>query len=275
MSGFAPRKRFSQNFLTDPGTADKIVAALEIVPGDVVIEIGPGKGMLTERLVASSAARIIAVDVDERAIEHCRTLPWASDPRVEFVCADFLTLDLAALFSPSTRTACKVIGNIPYSITSDILFRLFEIRKVAGRAVIMMQREVARRLVADLGTKEYGILTVATTLAGAARLLFHVKPGSFFPRPDVTSSVVRFDLDDSDRFGVAMDEFMPFVRALFSQRRKVLVNALEHFCQQHLGISARSRVGSTGPIDIEKRRAEELRVEDMVVLYSELMKVPA
>ncbi len=275
MSGFAPRKRFSQNFLTDPGTADKIVGALEIMAGDVVIEIGPGKGMLTERLVASRAARIIAVDVDERAIDHCRTLPWAADPRVEFVHADFLSLDLAALFGPTPRSACKVIGNIPYAITSDILFRLFEVRKVVGRAVIMMQREVARRLVADLGTKEYGILTVATSLAGAARLLFHVKPGSFFPRPDVTSSVVRFDLDDSDRFGVAMEEFMPFVRALFSQRRKVLVNALEHFCQQHLGTSARSRAGSTGPIDIEKRRAEELRVEDMVVLYTELMKVPA
>jgi len=273
MSGFAPSKRFSQNFLTDPGTADKIVAALEIKPGDVVVEIGPGKGMLTQRLVASAAARIVAVDLDQRAIDHCRTLPWAGNPRVDFVQADFLALDLSGVFGATDRASCKVIGNIPYAITSDILFRLFEVRKVVGRAVIMMQREVARRLVAERGTKEYGILTVATTLAGSARLMYHVKPGSFFPRPDVTSSVVRFDLDETDRFGVSMADLMPFVRATFSQRRKVLVNSLDHYCTQHLGRSARSCIPFTAAIDIEKRRAEELTVQEMVALFTGLQQV--
>jgi len=272
MSGFAPSKRFSQNFLTDPGTADKIVAALDIVAGDVVVEIGPGKGMLTERLLASPAARVIAVDLDQRAIEHCRTLAWAASPRVEFVHADFLSIDLTNVFGDVDRTSCKVIGNIPYSITSDILFRLFDLRTVVSRAVIMMQREVARRLVSDKGTKEYGILSMATRLAGDARLLFHVKPGSFFPRPDVTSSVVRFDLDAGDRFGVKMSEVMPFIRAAFSQRRKVLVNALDHYCLQHVGRSARQCTQQTASVDIEKRRAEELTVEEAVGLYKALTR---
>lgn len=278
MSGFAPQRRFSQNFLTDPSTADKIVAALDIQPGDVVMEIGPGKGMLTQRLAASAAAKIVAVDLDPRAIEHCQRQDWASPSRVEFIQADALTVDLASIFVGTEPSARKVIGNIPYSITSDILFWLFQHRARIGRAVIMMQREVARRCVADKGTKDYGILRMATQLASQASLLFHVKPGSFFPRPDVTSSVVRFMMHPADPYEVPMEEIMPFIRAAFSQRRKVLVNALESYCAQTLGTSARELVRKHRGqlrLNIETVRAEECTVEQLIGLYTDLRGVLA
>jgi 16S rRNA (adenine1518-N6/adenine1519-N6)-dimethyltransferase len=270
MKAFAPKRRFSQNFLTDPGTADKIVGALEITAGDHVLEIGPGTGVLTQRLAASAAMAVIAVDVDPRAVDHVRQAPWSKGGRVDVRERDVLTIDPSEIMPSCDRQHRKVIGNIPYGITSDILFWLFGARKHVGRGVIMMQREVAKRCTATKGTKEYGILAVATWFASEAKLLFTVKPGSFFPAPDVTSAVVRFDLREADPLPVDMEVFMGFVRSAFGQRRKVISNGIDMYCRQRWGRGIRDLVHQGLPVDPTKRRAEELAPDELYALWASL-----
>jgi 16S rRNA (adenine1518-N6/adenine1519-N6)-dimethyltransferase len=265
MSGFAPRKQFSQNFLTDPRTADKIVQALESGDGDVVLEIGPGTGVLTQRLLRTPAASILAVDLDPRAIEHLRQQPWAKDKRLVVREGDALKIDPTVEWPDVTREHRAMIGNIPYSITSDLLFWALEHHRSTSRVVMMMQREVARRCVAQPRTKEYGVLRVATWLYSEAKILFHVQPGSFFPRPDVTSSVVRFTLRENPAANVDPVAFMAFVRAAFSMRRKVMSNALQDW-RRRMNIDVRT-CGDVGGHDLTKTRAEELSPEQLADLY--------
>ncbi|MBU3741781.1 MAG: ribosomal RNA small subunit methyltransferase A [Candidatus Kapabacteria bacterium] len=272
MKAFAPKRRFSQNFLTDPRTADAIVQALEIHQGDHVLEIGPGTGMLTQRLAASQAKRIVAVDVDPRAIQHIKAAQWASGGRVEAVESDILRMSLDDVFPGVDPAQVKVIGNIPYAITSDILFWAFQARRSMACCVMMMQREVARRCVASCGTKEYGILAIATWYASKPSLLFHVKPGSFFPAPTVTSSVVRFAMREADPLPLAMNRYMDFVRAAFGQRRKVISNGIDAYCRTTWGIGVKQLLAADlpMPIDPRRRRAEELTPEQIHELWRTL-----
>ncbi|MBK7577289.1 MAG: ribosomal RNA small subunit methyltransferase A [Ignavibacteria bacterium] len=265
MSGFAPRKQFSQNFLTDPRTADKIVQSLGTGPGDVALEIGPGTGVLTQRLLRTPASSILAIDLDPRAIEHLRQQPWAQDKRLVVREGDALKIDPATEWPDIAREHRAVIGNIPYSITSDLLFWALEHHRSTSRVVMMMQREVARRCVAQPRTKEYGVLRVAAWLYSEAKILFHVQPGSFFPRPDVTSSVVRFHLRESPAANVDPIAFMSFVRAAFSMRRKVMSNALQDWGRR-MSIDVRT-CGEIGGHDLTKTRAEELSPEQLAELY--------
>ncbi|MDZ4746320.1 MAG: 16S rRNA (adenine(1518)-N(6)/adenine(1519)-N(6))-dimethyltransferase RsmA [bacterium] len=263
MSGFAPKKGLSQNFLTDPKTADKIVKSLEATAGDAILEIGPGTGVLTQRLI-KTGANIVGVDVDQRAIDHVKAQAWASSPLLTLTQADVLTLQLRNVFPRRDITAVgrKVIGNIPYSITSDILFWLFEQRKDIERAVIMMQREVAQRLVAEPRSKEYGVLSIASWFASETKILFHVKPGSFFPKPAVTSSVVLFRFRREDPIDATMGDFMAFVRASFSQRRKVLSNSLRTYLQGDNRATA-----LVEGVDLGRTRAEELTPMQLFDVY--------
>jgi 16S rRNA (adenine1518-N6/adenine1519-N6)-dimethyltransferase len=256
MKSFAPSRRFSQNFLTDPRTAQRIVDALDIQAGDVVVEIGPGKGVLTERLLRTSARSVVAVDLDARAIAHIRAQDWAATERLRLIQDDILNINLHSFMHEGSRLL--VLGNIPYAITTPILFWLFESRAVITRFVLMMQREVAQRCVAGPRSKEYGILAVASWYAAQARLLFSVAPGAFFPRPSITSAVVRFDVRQSDPVSTPFAQFMDFVRASFSQRRKVLLNALASWSQRVLGQSIRDIGKTTHSYDLGRLRAEEL-----------------
>ncbi len=279
MSGFAPKRQFSQNFLTDPKTADKIVAALDAAAPDCVIEIGPGTGVLTHRLL-KTGAHIVAVDVDQRSIDHIRAEPWAKSPLLHTMLADVLTLDIRSVCGKGheaqgrgreaqgsqVTSASKVIGNIPYAITSDILFWLFEQRSHLERAVIMMQREVAQRLVAEPRTKEYGVLSVAGWFASEPKILFHVKPGSFFPKPSVTSSVVLFKFRQTDPVDASMADFMAFVRGAFSQRRKVLSNSLRTYVQGR----SPSDLAASGGVDLARTRAEELTPMQLFDVFSSI-----
>jgi len=269
MSSFAPSKRFSQNFLTDPSTANKIVDALQIIEGDVVLEIGPGTGVLTQRLLRSVAPSILAVDLDPRSIEHLRQQPWAKDKRLVLREGDALAVVPEKEWPTITRDHRLIIGNIPYSITSDLIFWAFHHHDSTSRAVIMMQREVARRCVAQPGTKEYGVLSVATWLYSEAKILFHVQPGSFFPRPDVTSSVVRFMMRHKSAEDVDAERFMEFVRAAFSLRRKVLTNSLNDWARR-MQIDLRTNSIVAG-VDLAKTRAEEHSPAILSDLFKELV----
>jgi 16S rRNA (adenine1518-N6/adenine1519-N6)-dimethyltransferase len=266
----APKRRYSQNFLTDQKIALKIVASLSIDEHDVVVEIGPGKGALTRWLCASETYKVLAVDVDERSLAFVAHQDWFDTDRIKLINNDILSLSMTdiALQFPGKRI--KVIGNIPYSITSSILFWLFDQRRSITSAVIMMQREVARRCAGKPGSKDYGILSVAAWFAARTEVLFHVNAGSFFPKPEVTSSVVRFTMRTSDPGWASFDDFMNFTRAAFGQRRKVMSNTLNSWLQQH-GITDEILSGEVNGISLKMARTEQLTPEQILSLYQTLI----
>lgn len=263
----APKRRYSQNFLTDGRTAAKIASFLEATPDDVVVEIGPGAGALTQHLVQLACQKVITVDLDPRTEEALAELRGRSGARLDVRIGDILEVSIPDVFVNVPREHRLVIGNIPYAITSDILFWLFEAREQISRAVIMMQKEVALRCTARPGTKDYGILSVATWYTSTASLVLTVQPGSFFPRPSVTSAVVRFRM--RTQFPpVPFAPFMTFVRAAFSQRRKVLSNALATWAR-NVGVDLKS-IALPQELQIATQRAEALSPEQLVELYQRL-----
>ncbi len=268
MKGFAPKRQFSQNFLTDVGIARNIVGQLLLREGDNVLEVGPGKGALTKLLLETPVTFVHAVDLDPRAPEYLALQPWAVSQRFRCSVQDALLVQVGGLFPDVAREHRKIIGNIPYAITSELLFWAFSQHLHAARVVFMMQREVAKRCVAQPGTKDYGILSVATWLHSEAKIAFHVQPGSFFPRPEVTSSVIAFSLRETLPLQLDAGSFMEFVRAAFSQRRKVLSNALASWGSRH-GKNLRTTIGV---VDLTRTRAEELTPEALAVLYLDILK---
>ncbi|RPH33979.1 ribosomal RNA small subunit methyltransferase A, partial [bacterium] len=222
-----PRKSLGQNFLRDDRIARKIVDAVGPRPGDVVLEIGPGEGALTKHL-AASGARLVLVELDERAVLQMRGLYEGAG--VQVLHQDVLTVDLDLLADSMSTERLRVVGNIPYYITSPILFHVLDNRRRVRDLTMMVQREVARRLAAVPRTKAYGILSVFCQLFADVEILFDVQPGSFHPRPDVTSSVVRLMMLDGPRFALRDEQFFRgMVRSVFGKLRKTLRNALRYF----------------------------------------------
>ncbi len=215
-----PKKSLGQNFLRDPNTIRKIAASVEAPAGAPVVEIGPGTGALTEELL-QRYPDLTAIEVDERAVEHLReTLPG-----LDVQHGDVLDTDWASL-AEEKGEKLWVVGNLPYYITSPILFSLLDARRHLRRAVVMMQKEVAERLVAVPHTKAYGILSVQTQLLCRPTLLFDVSRHVFHPKPDVTSAVVALDFD-APNLGVDVEQMRRTVRTAFNQRRKTLRNSLK------------------------------------------------
>lgn len=252
-----PKKSLGQNFLRDPNTIRKIADAVQAPPGAPVVEIGPGTGAMTAELLARYPS-LVAIEVDARAVAHLEGALPALDVRQQ----DVLTTDWAAL-SAELGGPLYVIGNLPYYITSPILFALVEARAAIREAVVMMQLEVAERLVAAPRTKAYGILSVVFQRYADVKLLFRVPPTVFYPQPEVTSAVVRLAFRaDAAPPSPAEDHFRAVVRAAFNQRRKTLHNSLSAW--------TRGR-GRALPEDLAKRRAEEL-TPDQFFMLSEYLR---
>jgi 16S rRNA (adenine1518-N6/adenine1519-N6)-dimethyltransferase len=246
----APKKSLGQHFLRDPNTIRKIADALGAPPEAPVVEIGPGTGALTA-VLAERYARLAALEVDARAVAHlAETLP-AVDVRQQ----DVLEADWPAL-AAEVGGPLWVIGNLPYYITSPILFGLLGARAHLRRAVLMMQKEVAERLVAVPRTKAYGILSVQTQLWSRPSLLFEVSRHVFFPKPDVTSAVVALDFDGPAP-DVDPEALRRVVRAAFNQRRKTLRNSLK---------AVAAEAGREVPEAVSGLRAEALAPADFVAL---------
>jgi 16S rRNA (adenine1518-N6/adenine1519-N6)-dimethyltransferase len=223
-----PRKSLGQHFLRDRNIVRKIIEAVNPQPGDRILEIGPGDGALTT-LLAPAAGMLLAVEIDRRAVQSLTRTITGNNIRI--LNADILTIDLEALTSENgARTPLRVVGNIPYNITTPIIFHLLEFRTSFRDATLMMQREVARRLASPPGTKEYGIPSVIGQLLADIHILFDVPPTAFYPKPKVTSSVLRLVPLDGTRYPVAdFDFFRRMVRFVFGQRRKTLRNSLRSF----------------------------------------------
>jgi 16S rRNA (adenine1518-N6/adenine1519-N6)-dimethyltransferase len=259
------KPKFGQNFLVDDKARQAIVDALGDVSGQTVIEIGPGHGAITS-LLAGRAKRLVAVELD-RALAAELSFRFREQPGVEIVVGDVLEADLAT-FVPHGETV-DVIGNLPYYITSDILLKLFAAGRdgLLGRAVLMMQREVAERVAAAPGVKEYGLLSATAQMHATADTLFTLPPEAFNPPPEVHSTVLR--LHFAPRFAelrVDAAGFDGFLKQVFAQKRKTLQNNL-----RAAGFAA-ELVAKAWPEGVPAQaRAEELGLETMAELYRGLV----
>jgi len=222
--GFMPAKpKLGQNFLHDASAIRRIVAALGDVSEETVVEIGPGNGALTG-VLAHHAARLIAIELDRELARRLRS--FVGSQRVSIVEQDALQFDFTALAAEAGRKLV-VVGNLPYYITSPILLHLAASHAALDRAVLMVQREVAERIVAPPGSRDHGLLSVTAQMYGPAEALFTLPPGAFSPPPQVYSTVFRWRF--APRFAsLKVDEhaFLAFARKAFAQKRKTLANNL-------------------------------------------------
>jgi 16S rRNA (adenine1518-N6/adenine1519-N6)-dimethyltransferase len=232
----AVKPKLGQHFLVDDSAALEIIAALGDISERTVLEIGPGRGALTT-LLAKRTRRIIAIELDRVLAAQLR-MNFSLTPNVEIVEGDILAIDFDSLFGPkpgSTRPGMehkiervRVLGNLPYFITSDILLRLFEYRKYFDELILMVQREVAERLAAKPGKSEYGLLSATAQLYAQVDNLFTLPPGSFSPPPKVHSTVVRLSIKPKlESLHVPETGFINFLKLAFGQKRKTLMNNLK------------------------------------------------
>lgn len=251
-----PIKRLGQHFLVDRNTIRRIVGRLDAPPQARIVEIGPGLGALTGDLV-EQYDDYVAIEIDGRAVEHLRE----RFPKIDVRQMDILDVDYAELSLDGT-VRLWVIGNLPYNITSQILFGLLEV-SVIERAVLTMQKEVAERLVAKPRTKAYGILSVLTQLFARPEICFHISPNVFRPKPDVWSSTVRLDFPGptDPRRSVDPSYLRMVVRTAFNQRRKTLRNSLRQVAEEQ---------GLDVPESWASKRAEELSPLEFVALTKAL-----
>ncbi len=221
--GLHTSKRLGQNFLVDETVVDRIVAAAGVTPGDAVLEIGPGIGTLTQGL-AEAGAKVVAVELDRRLVEVLAdTLAGYDNVRV--VHGDILKTDISREMATASF---KVVANLPYYITTPILMAILEQRLPVSVLVTMVQKEVAERMVAAPGGKDYGALSVAVQYYTAPEIAFHVPPQAFIPAPAVDSAVIRCVVRREPPVAVMNEAtFFRVVKAAFAQRRKTLANAFK------------------------------------------------
>ena len=260
-------KSLGQNFLIDDGFLSRIVEGASPDKGDRVLEIGPGMGFLTEKL-AAAAGSVTAVELDETLCTILKEV-FAEEEHIEILHEDALKLDFAALAERTVQKGFdrpfKIVANLPYYITTPLLFYFLDHREYWSEMVIMVQKEVAERVVASPGGKDYGVLTLMTAFDADAEILLHVPASAFEPRPSVDSAVLRLVRRDAPPFAVTDKKaFRSLVKAGFGQRRKTLSNALKNsglFPDKTSAGSLLEKCGIDGG-----RRGETLSFEEYAVL---------
>ncbi|MCU1333575.1 MAG: dimethyladenosine transferase [Candidatus Angelobacter sp.] len=273
-SGTVKKPKLGQNFLADVGAAEQIVDALGDLSNSVVVEIGPGKGALTQ-VLARRARQLIAVELDRMMSTELR-FRYRLQPHVEIIEADVLKLDFRTVLNrtigplndlrPLKPSRARVVGNLPYYITSDILLRLFEFHEQFDVIVIMVQREVADRIAARPGTRDYGMLSATAQLYTKVENLFTLPPEAFSPPPKVHSSVLRMTV--SPRFAELQIEpakFIAFLKTAFAMKRKTLLNNLKKDYSEEIIRSTLKEAGIRADV-----RAEAVPLETTAQVFRKL-----
>ncbi len=245
-----PKKYLGQNFLFDPSILRKIVETAKIKHDDTVVEIGPGLGALTKMLI-EAAKKIIAIELDYELYEKLK------DELKEFKNIELIHGD-ALKYSYEELEPFKVVANIPYYITTPIIFRLIQARKNLKSMTLTIQKEVAQRIVGKPGTKDYGVLSIAVQYYANPELKFIIPKGAFRPVPKVDSAVIHIEILDKPRVTVIDEKlFFKIVRTAFAQRRKTLSNSLKSISMDIKEILIDAGIDPS-------RRAETLRIEEFV-----------
>lgn len=264
------QKRFGQNFLIDGHVIEKIIRAADITKDDIVLEIGPGIGTLTQYL-AEAAKKVYAVEIDKNLIPVLEETLCEYD-NVNVINEDILKVDIKKLLGE--KNTCKVVANLPYYITTPIIMRLFEEHIPAESVTVMVQKEVAQRMQAAPKTKDYGALTLAVRYYAEAYIAANVPPNCFIPRPNVGSAVIRLTKWDKPVVQVE-DEALMFklIRASFNQRRKTLQNGINNFPELSFTKEEVSNALCSMGLD-ENIRGEALTLEQFAELANILNCIP-
>ena len=254
------KKRFSQNFLTNEHAAKRMVEALDLKENETVLEIGPGKGILTKYLIEKSN-NVIGVEIDRRLCFFLEK-KFFGNKNSTIINKDFLKVDLNQWASSENKI--KVIGNLPYQITSPVLSVLIDNKQLIELAVLMVQKEVAQRICAQSNSKDWSPLSIAVQLFSDVKILFKLKPTSFFPPPKVSSAVIKISFLKNPKLKIKNGNlFFKLVKASFAQRRKTILNSLSS--NYNIDKTKLSLVLEKAKIDL-KRRAESLSIEEFSVL---------
>jgi 16S rRNA (adenine1518-N6/adenine1519-N6)-dimethyltransferase len=276
--GLNRKPKLGQHFLIDEAAGMRTVEAMGDLSQSTVLEIGPGRGALTA-LLARRARRLIAIETDRVLAAQLR-MNFSLTPNVEIIEGDILAIDFDTVFGPkpgSTRPGinqhpepARVVGNLPYFITSDILLRLFQYRRYIESIVLMVQREVADRLAAKPGKSEYGLLSATAQLYSRVEKLFTLPPDSFLPPPKVHSTVVRLTIDSRlEVLRVPEAEFIKFLKLIFGQKRKTLWNNLKSDYKPEALRAALAKANVKPNV-----RAEALTLEKTAALFRALSNSP-
>ncbi|HRJ30460.1 MAG TPA: 16S rRNA (adenine(1518)-N(6)/adenine(1519)-N(6))-dimethyltransferase RsmA [Cyclobacteriaceae bacterium] len=258
-SSVRPKKSLGQHFLHDKNVAEKIVGALQSTSSqEAVLEVGPGMGVLTRILLETENNNLKVIEIDRDSVAYLK----AHYPQLNVMEGDFLEMDLSKIFP----TKFSIIGNFPYNISSQILFKVYENKNQVWQVVGMLQKEVADRIAAPHGNKTYGILSVLLQAYYRIDYLFKVPPGVFNPPPKVMSAVVR--LERNDRITLPCDEvlFKQVVKQGFNNRRKTLRNALKNLILPAFQDQPEGSLATLLEHEIFNKRAEQLSVEDFIYL---------
>lgn len=268
-SEFRPRKRLGQNFLIHENVIESIVRLLDVHPDDEIVEVGPGLGFLTRRLVETSK-RVWAVEIDAALVNRLKRSALGSHPAFRLIHQDILKVTPRDFLPPHK---VKLAGNLPYSISSPVLFRLFDWREHFSSLVLMMQKEVADRITSDAGTKAYGTLSVWCQVHGRVTARVPVSPEAFFPKPKVKSTILKIELYPEPRIPAKdLPLLRGLVRAAFGQRRKTLANVLTNWLgRERNTIESLLRLEGIDP----KRRGETLTVKEFLDLACALRASPS
>jgi len=268
-----PRKSLGQNFLTDKNIIRKIIDSIDPQKGETILEIGPGTGAITEELI-HSGANLIAVELDNRAIEFLETkFPKEIYPNFRLIRSDILDIDLETLLiENSVAGRIKVVGNIPYYISGQLLFWMVDNYKHINKALLMVQKEVARRVATIRpGNKDYGLTSVVMALFADTQILFDISPNSFNPVPKVTSSFISFNFREiEDSVGESNRKVIKLAKSAFNQRRKMLRNSLLAYLDAyHPEISfdlLTEYFEEKGLSNIFTKRSDEINVQDYLTI---------
>jgi 16S rRNA (adenine1518-N6/adenine1519-N6)-dimethyltransferase len=244
------KRPFGQHFLFDKRILRRIIDCSNVTPDDTVVEIGPGPGVMTS-LLAERVKRVIAIEIDRKLASRLKE-SLLHNTNIEIVIADALKFPYDTI-----KGRFKVVANIPYYITTPLLFRLIEFRKKIPSMTLLLQKEVAQRIVASAGSKDYGILSITIQLYTKPELKFFVSRNSFSPPPEVDSAVVHFEVSPRPLYKLKNEDFfLRLIKTAFSQRRKTIYNSLKSF----KGIrEALIRAG----IDL-RQRPEDLKIEEFI-----------